>query len=143
MKSKPLSRPLGRSFALAFDSDDDVLDVLGQFVEAQAFAGARFYGIGGFCRATLGYYDVEEKRYRPIEVDDQVEVLSFIGNVAAYQGKARIHAHCVVGHRDGRATGGHLLAAVVRPTLELMVDELSAGLERRDRPDIGIPLLDF
>ncbi len=60
---------------------------------------------------------------------------------ATYQEKPRVHAHCVVGHRDGRATGGHFLSGTVRPTLELMVEEIAAGLRRTDRPEIGIPLL--
>jgi hypothetical protein len=29
----------------------------------------------------------------------------------------------------------------VSPTLEVMVDEIAAGLQRTDRPEIGIPLL--
>lgn len=144
MKAKLLARqPLGRSYALVFDAGDDLLGRLQQFLEAECFAGARFYGVGGFSRATLGYFDMTLKRYLPIDVDEQVELLSIAGNVATYDGKPRIHAHCVVGHRDGHTTGGHLLSGTVQPTLELMLDEISAGLQRHDRPDLGIPLLDF
>jgi uncharacterized protein len=133
--------PSGRSYAVVFDLGDNVLDRLQHFLIAENVNSAKLYGIGGFSRTTLGYYDVAAKRYLPIEVDEQVEVLSFIGNVAAYRHKPRLHAHCIVGHRDGRTTGGHLLAAFVSPTLELMMDEIAAGLERTDRPDIGIPLI--
>ena len=136
-------RSSGRSFILAFDLDDNFLEAMQQFLSEMRVASATFYGIGGFRRATLAYYDMEAKRYLPIEVDEQVEVVSLIGNVATYQAAPRIHAHCAVGHRDGHVTGGHLLAAVVRPTLELVVEELAADLRRSDRPEIGIPLLDF
>lgn len=142
MRSKLIGlQPSGRGFVVAFDMDDDVLDRLNEFLASEAVGAAKLYGIGGFRRATVGYYDMDRKRYLPIEVDDQVEVLSFIGNVASYGGKPRLHAHCVLGYRDGRSVGGHLLAATVRPTLELMVEEIAGGLTRIDHPDIGIPLL--
>lgn len=134
--------PAGRSYVAVLDVDDDVLESLTAFFTAQRIAAAKFYGIGGFRRATLAFYDMEAKRYLPIEVDEQVEVVSLIGNVAMYQGAPRIHTHCVVGHRDGHTTGGHLLSAVVRPTLELAVEEIPTDLRRTDRPEIGIPLLD-
>lgn len=51
---------------------------------------------------------------------EQVEVFSLIGDVALQDGKPKIHAHCVVGRRDG-STRGHLIEAYVRPTLELML----------------------
>jgi predicted DNA-binding protein with PD1-like motif len=133
----------GRSYVVVLDLEDDVLERLGAFLREERIAAAKFYGVGGFRRVTLAYYDMEAKRYLPIEVDEQVEVVSLIGNVAMYEGRPRIHAHCAVGHRDGRTTGGHLLSAVVRPTLELMVEEIAADLRRTDRPEIGIPLLDF
>lgn len=142
MKSKLVAQSsFGRSYAVVFDMGDDVLEELQRLLVTERLAAAKLCGIGGFRRTTLGYYDMEQKRYLPIEVDEQVEVLSFIGNVASYQEQPRLHAHCVVGHRDGRTTGGHLLAGIVRPTLELMVEEIAAGLQRTDRPEIGIPLL--
>jgi predicted DNA-binding protein with PD1-like motif len=137
------TQPLGRSYVVVMDLDDDALERLGAFLSEARIAATKFYGIGGFRRAMLAYYDMEAKRYLPIEVDEQVEVVSLIGNVATYRGEPRVHAHCVVGHRDGHTTSGHLLAAIVRPTLELMVDEIAADLRRTDRPEIGIPLLDF
>lgn len=142
MKSTLLSeQDAGRSYAVVFDLDDDVLEQLQQFLTSERVDAAKLYGIGGFRRVTLGYYNLEQQRYEPIAIEEQVEILSLIGNVATYQGNPRIHAHCVVGHRDGRASGGHLLAGTVRPTLELMVDEIGAGLQRTDRPEVGIPLL--
>jgi predicted DNA-binding protein with PD1-like motif len=65
-----------------------------------------------------------------------------LGNVTSYQDKPKVHVHCVVGHRNGRTAGGHLIAATVRPTLELIVEEISPALRRTDRPEIGIPLID-
>lgn len=133
----------GRRIAAVFDIGDDVLDCLQQLCERERITSAQLCGIGGFLRATLAYYDMEAKRYEPIDVNEQVEVLSFLGNLTEYQGKPKLHVHCVVGHRDGRTTGGHLLAGIVRPTLELSIHELPVSLRRTDRPEIGIPLIEL
>lgn len=131
-----------RRFIAVFEIGDDVLAQLQEFCETQRITAAAVCGVGGFERVTVGYYDMQAKRYEPIVVDEQVEVLSFLGNVTSYQDKPKVHVHCVVGHRNGRTTGGHLIAATVRPTLELIVEEISPALRRTDRPEIGIPLID-
>jgi hypothetical protein len=58
--------------------------------------------------------------YRKIPINEQVEVLSMVGDFARYQGKPALHTHTVVGHRDGRASGGHVIEAIVSPTLEVL-----------------------
>lgn len=132
-----------RRFALVFEIGDDLMPALLDFAQEQNVHSARLYGIGGFSKTTLGYYNLSEKRYEPIEVNEQVELVSMIGNITLYQDQPKIHAHCVVGHRDGHTTGGHLIAATVCPTLELMLEEHATPLRRSDRPEIGIPLIDL
>jgi predicted DNA-binding protein with PD1-like motif len=47
----------------------------------------------------------------------------------------------VLGLSDGSTRGGHLLEAVVRPTLEVTIIETPGHLRRRHRPDLGIALI--
>jgi predicted DNA-binding protein with PD1-like motif len=47
----------------------------------------------------------------------------------------------VVGRRDYSAHGGHLLHAIVNPTLEVMVKESPAQLARVFHKDLGLALL--
>jgi predicted DNA-binding protein with PD1-like motif len=70
-----------------------------------------------------------------------VELLALSGNVAEQDGKAAVHAHVVLGLRDGTTRGGHLVAGRVRPTLELVVDEASAHVRRRYDPESGLALI--
>src|SRR5580693_7088789 len=142
MQSKLVeARPAGRAYVVVMETDDDVVAELQRFFVAVQIFSAQLAGIGGFRRATLGYYDVDERRYERIEMGEQVELISLLGNVTAHNDAPRMHVHCAVGHRDGRTTSGHLLAAIVRPTLELMVHELPVRVVRTDRPEIGIPLI--
>jgi predicted DNA-binding protein with PD1-like motif len=100
--------------------------------------------IGAFERATVGWFDFASKSYRKIEVDQQCEVLSAIGDVAVGDdGKASLHVHLVLGLSDGSTRGGHLLAGTVRPTLEVVLTESPARLRRKKRADLGIALIDI
>lgn len=132
-----------RMHVLVFDTGDDLMRDLQRWVERQELSAASFTGIGAFRRVTLGYFDLERRDYHSIPVEEQVEVLSLTGNVALADGEPKIHAHVVVGRRDGTAYGGHLLDARVRPTLELVVVEAPSTLRRTIDKATGLPLLDL
>ena len=57
------------------------------------------------------------------------------------EGKPAVHAHVVVGKRDGTAHGGHLLEAHVRPTLEVIVVESPKHLYREHDRATGLALI--
>ena len=100
--------------------------------------------IGAFERATVGWFDIASKTYRKIEVNEQCEVLSAIGDIAVGDdGKPSLHVHIVLGLSDGSTRGGHLMAGTVRPTLEVVLTEVPATLRRRKRADLGIALIDL
>ena len=108
-------------------------------------AAERTYAVifEAFERATLGWFDWQTKDYEHIAVDEQVEVLSLIGDVSLEDGKPKLHAHCVLGKRGGATVGGHLVEAVVRPTLEGLLIESPGHLRRRHDPDSGLALIRF
>ncbi len=89
----------------------------------------------------LGYFDWEKKEYLPIPIREQVEVLILAGDVTLQGGEPKVHAHVVVGKRDGSAHGGHLLEAHVRPTLEVMLEESPRHLVRQMDPASGLALI--
>ena len=68
-------------------------------------------------------------------------MLSLIGDVAVKDGKPAVHAHVVVGRRDGSAHGGHLVEARVRPTCELVLTETPAHLQKQIDPESGLALI--
>jgi uncharacterized protein len=132
-----------RTFVVILDTGDEVMASLERFVGQEKLAAAQFTAIGAFRSARLGYFDWEKKDYRNIPVDEQVEVASFIGDVAAGpDGKPSLHIHCVLGCHDGRAVAGHLLEARVRPTLEIVVTDSPAHLRKRHDPESGLALID-
>lgn len=130
-----------KTWAVVFDSGEEVMSRLQRFCEEENLTAARFSAIGAFSAATLGYFDWNRKDYEEIPVNEQVEVLSLTGDVSLYKDAPKVHAHAVLGKRDGSTCGGHLLQAYVRPTLELIVTESPGYLRRCMDEESGLPLI--
>ncbi len=144
MKSKLIYQQAGeRTFALVFEIDDDPIAGSLEFARSQNLAASHFTGIGAFREATLAYFDWDRKEFIEIPIREQVEVLSLAGDIALEEGRPKVHAHVVVGKRDGSAHGGHLKSARVRPTLEVVLVESPAHLRRRMDPKTGLTLIDL
>ncbi|PYL07983.1 MAG: DUF296 domain-containing protein [Verrucomicrobia bacterium] len=144
MKSKLLTDENGlKTFALVFDKDDEVKESLMRFAAENRLHGAEVTAIGAFSEVTLGYFDREKKSYREIPMKEQVEVLSFAGNIVEKDGEPMLHAHVVVGKIDGTAHGGHFLQGRVWPTLEMIVSEMPIHLRRKHDEETGLPLIDL
>ena len=102
-----------KTYAIVFDKGDEAASGLLEFAKRAGLAASQITAIGGFSRCTLGYFDRAGKEYLKIPVDEQVEVLSLVGDIAANDGKPQVHAHVVVGRANGETRGGHLLEAYV------------------------------
>ncbi|OGB23625.1 MAG: hypothetical protein A3I66_24230 [Burkholderiales bacterium RIFCSPLOWO2_02_FULL_57_36] len=142
MRHKIINNHHERTYALILETGDEPMSVLQKFCNDYNLTASRFNAIGAFSKVTLGYFDWEKKDYEKILIDEQVEVLTMAGDVTLFESKPKIHAHVVVGKRDGSAHGGHLLEARIRPTLEIILIESPAGLKRRMDPESGLPLID-
>jgi predicted DNA-binding protein with PD1-like motif len=142
MRSKLIEERQGeRTFALVFDTGEEVLEGLRAFAREANLTAARFTAIGALRDVTLGFFDPERKEYEKTVLQEQVEVLSLLGNAAIHGERPAVHAHVVVGKRDGTAHGGHLLEAHVRPTLEVIVIESPKHLYRQHDQKTGLALL--
>ena len=142
LKSKQLNRK-PKTFALIFQTGDEVANLLKQFAEEQHLEASHFSAIGALSDITLGYFKTKTKEYQRIRINEQVEVLSLLGNVTVEGNEPKIHAHVVIGKSDGTAHGGHLLEAHVRPTLEVIIEESPVHLRRKFNSEAGLALIDL
>jgi predicted DNA-binding protein with PD1-like motif len=132
-----------RIYVLVLEEGEEAFAAIGAFANANGLSGASVTAIGAFARATVGWFDLKARTYRPIAIDEQCEALSLLGDIATGDdGKASLHLHAVLGLRDGTTRGGHFLKGDVRPTLEVTIVETPAHLRRRKRPELGIALID-
>ena len=143
MRSKILNDGDERTIALVFDTGDEAMATLARFADEHGITAARLTAIGAFSRAVLGYFDWQRKDYERIPVHEQVEVVALVGDVALEDGRPKIHAHVVLGRRDGSTCGGHLLEGHVCPTLEVMLVQSPAHLARTADAESGLALIDI
>jgi len=141
MKSKLINQDRQRTYAVIFDTGDEVVQSLTRFAAENKLGASQFTGLGAFSDAVLGYFDWEEKDYTRIPIAEQVEVVSLVGDIALKDGKPKLHPHVVVSKRDGTAYGGHLLEAHVRPTLEVVITESPVHLQRETDAETGLALI--
>jgi predicted DNA-binding protein with PD1-like motif len=143
MRSKLLNADPPITYAVVLDTGDEVIGELGKFVREQEVEAASLTAIGAFSRAVLGYFQWETKQYNKIPVDEQVEVLSLLGDVAVGDQGPTLHLHAVLGKADGSVVGGHLIEAHVRPTLEVILIQPPSYLRKRRDPETGLALIDI
>lgn len=130
-----------KTWAVVLETGEEANACLLEFANALQLSAAQLSAIGAFQRAVLGYFDWNTRDYKRNAVDEQVEVVSLLGDVALEGAQPRLHLHAVLGRSDGRALGGHLLEGQVRPTLEVIVTETPAHLRRRHDPVSGLALI--
>lgn len=141
MRAKVINEVPERTFALILDTGDEVVATLERFAAEHNLTASRFTAIGALQDATLGYFDWQRKDYDRIPVDEQVEVLSLVGDIALQDERPKVHAHVVLGRRDGSTRGGHLIEARVRPTLEVLLTDAPSHLQRQYDPASGLALI--
>lgn len=142
MQATQVSKDSPETYVLVFETGDEVITVLERFALENKLKGSSFTAIGALSDVRVGWLDWKTKRYETAaDLQEQVEVLSLIGDVALSEGKPVVHAHIVIGKRDGTAHGGHLLRAHVRPTLELVLIEWPKHLCKQFDPDSRLALI--
>jgi uncharacterized protein len=130
------------TFILVFETGDELATGLLEFANQASLTAASFTAVGALSAVRLGWFSWDNKRYEPsVTLDEQVELLSLIGDVALKDGKPVVHAHAVIGRRDGTAQGGHLLEAHIRPTCEVILIESPIHLQKQVDPQSGLALI--
>lgn len=132
-----------RTYIVVLSTGEELASQLKQFASDEKLGGSSFKAIGAFSSVKLGWFDWETKRYRPsVTLDEQVELVSLIGDIALAKGRPKVHAHVVVARADGTAHGGHLMEAHVRPTCEVVLTESPEKLHKKLDPESGLALID-
>ena len=131
-----------KTYAVVLEIGEQLMSTLTDLATELNLIGSSVAGIGGFQHARLGYFDWERSHFIENIVDEQVEVLSFQGNIAEGEnGLPKLHAHVVLGRSDASTRGGHLVEAIVRPTMEAIITESPEHLHRFHDEKTGLVLL--
>jgi uncharacterized protein len=131
-----------KTFILVFETGDEFAKGLSEFATAENLSAASFKAVGALSSVRLAWLNWESKKYEPsVALYEQLELLSLIGDVALKDNKPIVHAHAVVGKKDGTAHGNHLLEAHIRPTCEVVLTESPTQLQKYVDPESGLALI--
>src|SRR5438270_13600274 len=131
-----------RAYLLVFRTGQEVMKGLLSFARKHGLVAGHLTGIGAISHAVIGFFDPRAKTYLRNPEKGQAEVLSLTGNLAVYEKEPFFHVHVALGLRDGSARGGHLFAATVRPTVEVVLTTYPRAVQRKIDAEPGLPLLD-
>lgn len=138
-------RRFGNKIVARVDRGEEVCAKLLELAEAEDIRLASVSGIGASNDVTLGVFDTGtkvyfKKRYSGIDY----ELGSLAGTLSRQDGTPYLHLHAVIGspaHEQCHA--GHLNAAVVSATCELVIDVIDGEVGRKFSEEIGLNLFEF
>jgi predicted DNA-binding protein with PD1-like motif len=104
---------------------------------------ASLTGLGAVRWAKFAYYNATTRSYEEHEIDEQMEVISLVGNTTLRDGNPFIHWHVGLARHDMSMIGGHFLDAVIRPTLEVWLRRESTEIHRVFDEASGLALMNL
>lgn len=128
-------------FIVRIEAGERVVASLLDFLrrEGVGFANLSRQGLS----ARLGFWKPDQRADDDREFDEQLEVVSFVGNASVRDGEPFLHLHVALGRADLSVVGGHLDEAVVHPTIEVWLRTEDVDVQRRRDPATGLDLLDL
>lgn len=114
---------------------EDAYDSLTEYARTNNIRAASLTFLGAVRRASLRYYDQDERRYVDFTIDEHLEVLAGVGNLSVLDGEPFLHAHAAFADADGRAFGGHLNRGTEVFALEATIWQLDGTAPVREPDD--------
>ncbi|MHA1696094.1 MAG: PPC domain-containing DNA-binding protein [Candidatus Helarchaeota archaeon] len=141
---KCLNTSIKRIIFCKLDDGEDLLDGINKISNEYNIKSASFYGIGAVKKAVFGFY--KDNKYISNEKNQNLEVISCIGNIAIDKDtkKKIIHCHITCGDDKGNSFGGHVLTGcIISPTLELTIFEFEDQIFRKYNEKLNLTLLNL
>lgn len=118
---------------------EEVIQTLWNFCKEKGISGGYFSGIGAAEDLLIGIFDPATKKYIERKFSGSgFEILNLTGNVT----DTKLHVHITFADKDGKAYGGHLISAVVDPTVEIFLVPLDKICRKKDEYS-GLELMDL
>jgi uncharacterized protein len=135
---------VGRIFLVRLEHESDLLDSIRRIAEQRGITAAQFFVIGAVKKAAFSFYDQRKKKYVQEEVQEDLELLSCLGNISMMEGKTIVHAHVTLSNSQGKFYGGHLTEGTVVFAGEVSMTELiGPKLERKFDEVTGLNLFNI
>jgi len=126
------------------EPEEDLIDAIIAIVNKHKITSGLINCIGALKKFTIGYFDIESRRYLTRTIDEYVELVSCMGNIFFKNGEPIVHLHISIGTRDYNIIGGHLLQpSIISVTGEVCILEIEKKIERSNDLKFNLSLLDL
>lgn len=127
---------------IKLEKGEDLLETLNSIVERENIEAGFFTGIGALSKVRMGIFT--QGKYEEITIEDELEIVSLLGNISLKDGKPFVHAHITVSKKGGEAFGGHLLSeSIISVTCEIFLVRLKNPIKRELDKELKLYLLDL
>ena len=124
--------------------DEDLIDAIKEIVKKHNIKAGLINVIGALKKFTVGYFDLNTKEYEFKTFEEDVELISSMGNISYKDGEPIIHMHISVGKDDYGIIGGHLSQpSIISITGEVYIYEIAQKLNRVNDPQFNLSLLEL
>lgn len=111
--------------------DCELFSEINRFCKDNTIVSGIVLGIvGSLKKATISYIYELPAKYKSVDYNGLLEIVSAQGSVALNEDTPVIHIHIQVSREDG-CYGGHLIAATVFSTAEVVIGELDYQLWKK------------
>jgi uncharacterized protein len=131
----------GERLQVRLERGEPVVESLGRLLEAEKIGFAVVSGLGAVRHVRVAYLAVEKREYESHDVEEQLELVSLIGNAALRDGKPFLHVHACLARRNLSLLGGHLQEAIANPTVEVWLQPEAQPVHRQFDETIGMALM--
>lgn len=139
---KSIEANIKRIIVAKLEKGEDLLESLAALAKKYELVSGFFKAIGALSEAHIGFF--EKGVYKSIKLEEDLEVVSCIGNISYREGEMVVHAHIVVGDKEGKAFGGHVLkGCIVSVTCEIFLIEIDQKIRRTEDKATRLFLLDL
>ena len=125
----------GPVYLVRLATGEDLYDAVTDFARREDIHAASLTFLGAVRRASLRYYDQDDREYRDFVIDRHLEVVAGVGNLSLLDGEPFLHAHAAFADADGNAFGGHVNTGTEVWALEVTVWRLEGTPPRREPDD--------
>lgn len=127
---------------LVLDVGEDINTELEKLARKYPNRFAEITGIGACNLVELNFYDVHRKQYDMKVFEEDLELISLMGNLTLKDGEPFAHIHGTFGDSEFRTWSGHVSKAVVAVTAEIVVRFTDLDISRSHNDSVGIYTID-
>ena len=136
-------RKFGSTYMLRIDVGEEIIESLKAMCAREGVRLAQVSAIGAADRASVGVYDLAEKRYHREDLEGFMEIANLSGSVTEMNGEPYIHLHGTLADQRNVLHGGHVISMRVGATCEMFVQAVDGTVTREKDEGLGINLWKF